>query len=346
MTANDAPAKSRPLAKLGIAVLAAAGLLVAVYLVADTGFAAVGDAFAGAGWGLALIMLYDLAALSFAGLAWGALLRPIWNGPNRLFIVIRFLREAINALLPVAQVGGDLIGARMLAAHGPPASLAVASVIADKTIEILGQFAYTLAGFVLLIGRSGGSDLVPGIGFGLIVIGPLLLVFLGLQNSRLFAAFERMLLGLAARLQWDGLSRMAGLHAALTSLYRRPISLALGFACHSSAWGAGAGEVWLALRLMGHPLGFVDCFILESLGQAARSAAFIIPGGLGAQEGAFLLIGGALGVPPEYALALSLVKRASQLLFGIPMLAAWPFLERDSAKRRSAIDSAIARVDP
>jgi putative membrane protein len=322
------PAKRRPLAKLGVAVLAAIGLLLAVYLIADTGFEAVGEAFAGAGWGLALIMLYDLAALSCAGLAWGALLRPLWKGPNWLFIVIRFLREAINSLLPVAQVGGDLIGARLLAAHGPPGSLAFASVIADKTIEILGQFAYTLAGFVLLVGRRGDSDLLPGIGFGLIVIGPLLLAFLGLQHSRLFAAFERMLLSLAERLQWEGLGRMAGLHAALTSLYRQPLGLALGFALHSLAWVAGAGQVWLALQLMGHPLGFIDCFILESLGQAARSAAFIIPGGLGAQEGAFLLIGGALGVPPEYALALSLVKRASQLLFGIPMLAAWPFLVR------------------
>ncbi len=333
MTVAPPPAKRRPLAKLGVAALAGLGLLLAVYLVADTGFEAVGEAFAGAGWGLLLIMLYDLAALSCAGLAWGALLRPLWNGPNWLFIVIRFLREAINSLLPVAQVGGDLIGARMLAARGPPASLAVASVIADKTIEILGQFAYTLAGFLLLIGRRGDSDLLPGIGFGLIVIGPLLLGFLGLQNSRLFAAFERMLLGLAERLQWEGLSRMAGLHSALTSLYRQPLGLALGFAFHSVAWVAGAGEVWLALQLMGHPLGFVDCFILESLGQAARSAAFIIPGGLGAQEGAFLLIGGALGVPPEYALALSLVKRASQLLFGIPMLAAWPFLDRHRLER-------------
>jgi putative membrane protein len=328
MTVASQPAKTRPLAKLGIAVLAAGGLVVAVSLVADTGFEAVGDAFAGAGWGLLLIMLYDLAALSCAGIAWGALLRPLWKGPAWLFIVIRFLREAINSLLPVAQVGGDLIGARMLATHGPPASLAVASIIADKTIEILGQFAYTIAGFVLLFGRKGDSDLLPGIGFGLVIMGPLLIGFLGLQNSRLFGAFERMLLALAAKLEWEGLSRMAGLHAALTALYRQPVSLALGFAFHSIAWVAGAGEVWLALQLMGHPLNFIDCFILESLGQAARSAAFIIPGGLGAQEGAFLLIGGALGVPPEYALALSLVKRASQLLFGLPMLAAWPFMER------------------
>ncbi len=334
MTAVQQPAKNRPLAKLGIAVLAAIGLLVAVSLIADTGFEAVGEAFAGIGWGLALILLYDLAGLSFAGLAWGALLKPLWNGPRWRFVVLRYLREAINSLLPVAQVGGDLIGARLLAAQGPPASLAAASVIADKTVEILGQFAYTIAGFVLLVGRREDSDLLPGIGFGLIVAGPLLLSFLGLQNSRLFAAFERMLLNLAGRLQWEGLSRMAGLHAALTSLYRQPVGLALSFAFHSIAWVAGAGEVWLALQLMGHPLGFVDCFILESLGQAARSAAFIIPGGLGAQEGAFLLIGGALGVPAEYALALSLVKRASQLLFGLPMLAAWPFLERRGAARR------------
>src|SRR5205807_652323 len=91
-------------------------------------------------------------------------------------------------------------------------------------------------------------------------------------------------------------------------------------------------------------LGFVDCFILESLGQAARSAAFIIPGGLGAQEGAFLLIGGALGVPPDFALALSLVKRASQLLFGIPMLAAWPFLERHRLVRGFEHRKSSARI--
>src|SRR5436305_6351184 len=121
MTVASPPAKNRPLAKLGIAVLAAAGLLVAVSLVADTGFEAVGDAFAGAGWGLLLIMLYDLAALSCAGLAWGALIRPLWRGPAWLFIVIRLPRAAINSLLPAAQGGGDLTGARTLGTPGPPA---------------------------------------------------------------------------------------------------------------------------------------------------------------------------------------------------------------------------------
>jgi putative membrane protein len=328
MTASPSPAKSRPLAKLGIAALAAAGLLISVYLIADTGFEAVGQAFASAGWGLVLIMLFDLAVVSCAGLAWAALTRPAWRGSLSVFVVLRYVREAINSLLPVAQIGGDVIGARMLTGYGAPVNVAAASVIADKTLEVLSQFVYTIAGFLLLAGRNGSSDLTPGIGLGLLVAAPLLLAFFALQHSPAFAAFERLLLKLADRMQWEGLGRIAGLHAALTALYRQPIGLALGFLLHGLAWVGGAAEIWLALQLMGHPFGFLDCFILESLSQAARGAAFMIPGGLGAQEGAFLLIGGALGLPAEYALALSLMKRASQLLLGIPTLAAWPFLER------------------
>ena len=34
-----------------------------------------------------------------------------------------------------------------------------------------------------------------------------------------------------------------------------------------------AGEVWLALLLMGHPIDLTEAVILESLGQAVRAAA-------------------------------------------------------------------------
>lgn len=331
--AVDIPSqRRRSLAKVGVALLAAGGLLVALWLIADTGFAEVGKAFTSAGWGLGLIVLYDLGALCCAGLAWRAVLGAFWTGSALTFIHIRWLREAINTLLPVAQIGGDLIGARMLTAHGPPVSLAVASVIADKTIEVLSQFVFTVAGFLFLLGRSGNSELSSGIGLSLLVAGPILLGFLALQNSRAFAAFERLLLSLAGRFQWGSLGRIAGLHAALVSLYRQPVSLALALALHMFAWLAGAGEAWLALHLMGYPIHPGDALILESLGQAARSAAFLIPGGLGAQEGAFLLVGAAIGLPAEYALALSLVKRASQLIFGIPVLIAWPVIEARHGK--------------
>jgi putative membrane protein len=316
------------LQRLGVGLVALGGLALAVVLIGEAGFLEVGRAFAKIGWGLLVIVAYDVAALACAGLGWRALLSGAWRAPAGLAIYLRYLREAINNLLPVAQVGGDLIAARILAKSGAPASLAVASVIADKTVETMGQFLFTLAGFVLLIGRSDSSDLTGGIALGLLLAAPALLAFFAVQNSRVFAGFERLLLALASRMQWGGLAQMAGLHGNLVALYRNPVGVLVGFVYHAIAWAAGAGEIWLALHLMGQEISLGDAFILESLGQAARSAAFVIPGGLGAQEGAFLLVGQALGLPADYALAASLVKRASQLLFGLPLLASWPWAER------------------
>jgi putative membrane protein len=325
------PTRRSFFARFGVAILASLGLAVTLYLIADTGFAEVGEAFARAGWGIALILLYDVTGLAFAGLAWWMLLHPFWKGPPTLFIYLRYLREAINNMLPVAQVGGDLIGARLLTQHGPPASLSLAGVLADKTVETLGQFLFTIAGFAVFLSRSGDEGLGDALGLGLFIMAPLLFAFVAVQNSRLFAAFERMLLKLAGRMQWEGLGRIEGMHQALISLYRQPAGLCGAFFFHMLAWLAGAGQVWIALHLMGFPISLRDAFIIESLGQAARSAAFLIPGGLGAQEGAFLLLGAAIGLPADYALALSLVKRTSQLLFGVPLLVSWPFFKAKSA---------------
>lgn len=195
-------------------------------------------------------------------------------------------------------------------------------------IEAVGQFVFTLIGFALFLGHGRGGELDSGLGLGILIAAPLLLAFVGLQNSRAFAAFERLLLSLARRMHWSALGQVEGMHAALVAVYRQPPGVAGGFLFHMTAWISGAGQVWLALHLMSFPITFRDALILESLSQAARSAAFLIPGGLGAQEGALLLIGSAIGLPADYALALSLIKRTGQIVFGIPMLASWPFLRR------------------
>jgi hypothetical protein len=63
-----------------------------------------------------------------------------------------------------------------------------------------------------------------------------------------------------------------------------------------------------------------DAFVLESLGQAIRGAGFAIPGALGVQEGGYLLLAPLAGLAPDAALALSLAKRARELLLGLPGL--------------------------
>jgi hypothetical protein len=42
-------------------------------------------------------------------------------------VLLRFVREAINSFFPVAVIGGDVIGARLLARFAISINLAVAS---------------------------------------------------------------------------------------------------------------------------------------------------------------------------------------------------------------------------
>src|SRR5947207_1414742 len=80
---------------------------------------------------------------------------------------------------------------------------------------------------------------------------------------------------------------------------------------------------------MGHPIGLGEALVIESLLHAIRGAAFAIPGSLGAQEGGLVLLCAIFGIPPEQAIALSLVKRAADLVLGVPGLVGWQMLEWD-----------------
>ena len=67
--------------------------------------------------------------------------------------------------------------------------------------------------------------------------------------------------------------------------------------------------------------------MLEGLTQALRHLAFIVPAGLGVQEGALVFFGHALGVSTELALAVSAVKRLREVLCGVPPLLWWQWSE-------------------
>ena len=87
---------------------------------------------------------------------------------------------------------------------------------------------------------------------------------------------------------WSSLvTRAEAIDAAVHEIYRERGRVAASFALSLVGWIVGTGEVWLALRLLGHPVDWTDALMLESLGQAIRGAAFAIPGSLGVQEGGY-----------------------------------------------------------
>ncbi len=91
--------------------------------------------------------------------------------------------------------------------------------------------------------------------------------------------------------------------------------------------------------MIGHPVDWSDALLLESLGQAIRGAAFAIPGALGVQEGGYLLLAPLVGLPPEAALALSLIKRARELMLGLPGLIYLHFSERGSRRSEARLQT-------
>ena len=69
---------------------------------------------------------------------------------------------------------------------------------------------------------------------------------------------------------------------------------------------------------MGFPVTVNEAVVIESLVQAVRGAAFAIPGAFGAQEAGMILLCGIFEIPPDQALALSPIKRAADLVVGVP----------------------------
>ena len=90
---------------------------------------------------------------------------------------------------------------------------------------------------------------------------------------------------------------------------------------------AGSLEIWFALRLFGHPVSVGTALILESMTQAMRHLAFVVPAGLGVQEATLVLFGHALGISSELALAVSMAKRVREVLCGLPSLISWQWME-------------------
>ncbi len=78
---------------------------------------------------------------------------------------------------------------------------------------------------------------------------------------------------------------------------------------------------------MGGNIDIVDVVAIESILCALRSAAVIVPGALGVQEAGYALLLPLFGLPAEIGLAVSLLKRAREIVIGAPMLLTWQGLE-------------------
>lgn len=330
------PNKPRRLAPLGIYIAGLLGVAVTIALVLHEGAGEVLGILEIAGWSLLWLLPFHLLPIGFDVLGWRRLLRGQRRAAFPFLLWVAGVRESINGLLPVARVGGELVGARLLSRRGISGEVAGASIMVEVTLTLVSQFLFTLVGLGIMAHFVRDHAVITGTLLGLLITLPGIAVFVLLQRHwGFFQLLERLMKWvLGGRNPLAGVGDMARLDETIRDLYRHRSTLVVTVFWQLTGLFMGAVEVWFTFALLHEPVSLWMAVLLESLGQALRSASFMVPAGFGVQEGGFVLLGAAAGIGPDVALAFSLARRFRELAFGIPFLLSWQGVEGHNVHRR------------
>jgi len=300
-------------------------VLLFIGLLASQGLPAVVATLALAGWGLLLVALFHLVPLALDAVAIRVLFAGgAVRGSMRDALLARWVGESANSLMPAGQIGGPLLMARHLGRRVLPLQQAAAAITVSTTLQTFAQIAFALLGVALLGAQASRISQHSLRASSLIASGLLALQvggFYWMQRRGFFSKLMRTAARFSGKRDWSQwMSQAEAIDNEVQLTYGRGGPVTASFLLSLVGWLVGTGEVYLILLLIHHPVGWIDALLLESLGQAIRGAAFAVPGALGVQEGGYLLLAPLVGLPPDAALALSLGKRARELLLGVPGL--------------------------
>ena len=306
------------------------GFLAAVWLFLRDHPEAVLSLMRTAGAGLFLAGAVHVLPMLANAKDWQTLIRARGRPPLSGMLHLVWMRETVNCMLPVARIGGEIVAFRLLASRGVAGSTAVASLVVDTQLTLISQLLLTLGaiGYLLNHGASGALRLAGNLTWALAALTPILLLFALVQHANPFARLVRLL----SRTLGGKFSSLVAPSARIDQRIkltwrRRGVVLRYVFLWQPAQSLGTALELWLALYFLGSPVTLLEALVIETLIQAVSSAAFFVPGALGVQEGGFVLIGGALGLPPPVCLALAGARRIRDLMIYVPGLFAWQFAE-------------------
>ena len=312
--------------KIGVALALLAGIVAAFYVIWAVGFDPVLAAIARAGLGgLALLCLYALVVFISLAFAWYFLLPPAQRHPVSELYVARLVRDSIAEISPFSPVGGMVAAARLMTLKGMSAAYAAASVAADATTEAMAQVVFLAfglgVGFSQFRHLQGAGTLTQAMAvvLALSVPGIALLIFLQKKGAR-FA--EKI----AARF-FPGARTGVSFGEAIEELYDSHARLAASSAFHLVAWVGAGGGTYIGFRLVGGHITLWNAIALEALLCTLRSIAAPVPAAIGVQEWGYALLAPLFGLPAEMGVAVSLLKRAREIVLGVPALIYWQSIE-------------------
>ena len=240
-----------------------------------------------------------------------------------LLLRARLAGHAISYLTPTSHVGGEAIRALSIDSHNRKRNLA--SVIIDKTTEVMVMILFTILGVMILLSKT----LLPNkykLLFIIIGVAAILLVMLVLVKQK--QGFFTWIISLLKKIRItspfieknrnkikqidDHISHFYSEHKKLF-----PVVLLL----YSGMILFWTWEIHVTLVYLGVPnLDYLSSFLIVTLG----TLAFILPlfpGSLGTYEATYIAVFSLLGFGAGYGLSLTLIRRIIALFWaGIGLL--------------------------
>jgi len=290
-------------------------------VLAEIDLAEVAQQVAKVGSGILVLVGIYFVAFAIDSITWQVAIRGV---PLNLLWAyriwkLRMVGESFNAVIPAGGMGGEPVKATMLKTHyGINYREGTASLILAKTINMIALVIFLIGGFALMIEAQALPKVYEYVaGAGLLAFTVGVVLFFVIQRLSITSItgtwISRWRIG--RRLE-DVLHHIHDMDERLLHFYtetRGRFAAALVLALIN--WMLGVVEIYYALVFLDRPVTWAEAWIIEAVAQMVRTGAFFIPAAIGIQEGAFLLICGAITGSAPIGVAVSVVRRIREVIW-------------------------------
>lgn len=307
------------LKSLKIIYLLAGGALL-VWVLTEVDLVAVAAEAVTVGWGMVVLLGLYFAAFVIDSFTWQMALTAVPLNARWLYRTwkVRMVGEVFNSVLPAAGMGGEPVKAALLKRYyGIGYKQGTTSIILGKTINMVALVIFLSIGFFLMAGSGlpTAYKSVAAAGLASFIAGTFL--FFAVQRFKLTSVAGSWLSRwpFAHRID-DVLHHIHDMDGRLVQFYTHHKGRFAGAVALALVnWLVGIAEIYYTMVFLDHPISWNDAWIIEAAVQLVRAGTFFIPASIGAQEGAFLLVYGAMTGSPGLGVTVAVVRRFREILW-------------------------------